>query len=131
MNKKIDGLLTSLLINSDNKNKLNSIVSDLEKEIYEIEKVKNNAYKERNELVSLISKLFPSYIASHPEDDLEWEEDWRNIVFIDLPTGQASWHIHDSDFGIFKHLPIGKNCWDGHTTDDKYKRIRRFKPWIK
>ena len=37
------------------------------------------------------------------------------VVYIELPTGQVSWH-----------MPEHKLPWDGHTTEDKYARIREF-----
>jgi hypothetical protein len=42
------------------------------------------------------------------------EPEWP-VVFIELPTGQVSWHI--PQHGI---------PWDGHTTEEKFERIRRF-----
>jgi hypothetical protein len=37
------------------------------------------------------------------------------VAFIELPTGQCSWH-----------LPEFPDEWDGHTTEEKHERIRRF-----
>lgn len=42
------------------------------------------------------------------------EAEWP-VAFIELPTGQVSWH-----------LPQHPVAWDGHTTEEKYQRIRRF-----
>jgi len=54
------------------------------------------------------------------DDGVEWN--W--IVFIDLPAGQATWHIHDDELPRFSHLPrsTGRE-WDGHTTAKKYDRV--------
>lgn len=83
---------------------------------------KDGAYAERNKLVAALSKLFPASLERH--DGVEWEDDWRWVVFIDLPTGQASWHIHDSELPQFAHLPrqAGRR-WDGHTNEQKYARL--------
>lgn len=43
-------------------------------------------------------------------DEPEWP-----VVFIELPTGQVSWHVPQHD------VP-----WDGHTTEEKYQRIKEF-----
>jgi len=43
-------------------------------------------------------------------DQPEWP-----VVFIELPTGQVSWHIAQH----------GRE-WDGHTTEEKYSRIRKL-----
>jgi hypothetical protein len=36
---------------------------------------------------------------------------------------QISWHIHKSELPMFKHLKRSKDKWDGHTTEEKYKRL--------
>lgn len=100
-------------------------------------KEKNNAYWERNQLVSVLSKFFPSYLTKHSELDKDWESDWRTIVVINIPIKteatfnkgqivikQVTWHIHDSEVGLFDHLQYQENKWDGHTTEEKYKRLR-------
>lgn len=84
---------------------------------------KDSAYRERNMLVCALTKLFPAYLARHDESDESWERDWMWIVYIDLPTGQVSWHIHDSEFTKFSHLEIKENNWDGHNTERKYQRL--------
>lgn len=38
------------------------------------------------------------------------------VVYIDLPTGQVSWHI-----------TAYAGEWDGHTTEQKYERCRAFR----
>lgn len=94
------------------------------KESYALgEESKNGAYKERDMLVCALSKLFPAHLARHSEEDKEWEDDWRWIVYIELPTGQVSWHIHDSEREMFNHLEVGENKWDGHNTERKYERL--------
>lgn len=37
------------------------------------------------------------------------------VVYIELPTGQVSWHV-----------PEYARPWDGHSTEEKYKRINEF-----
>lgn len=86
---------------------------------------KDGAYLERNQLVALLSKVFP---AGKKQTAIEgWSEDWHGCVYIDLPTGQASWHYHDSQAYLFDHLPEYQGVWDGHTTDEKYERIAAIK----
>lgn len=85
-------------------------------------------YHERNQLVACLSKLFPAHLSRHPDSDSSWEDDWRWIVCIhppgDLNTPkQMSWHIHDSEKDLFKHLALEANDWDGHTTEEKYQRL--------
>lgn len=85
---------------------------------------KDGAYKERDMLVCALSKIFPSYLARHSDEDKEWENEWRWIVYITLPTGQVSWHIHDSEREMFNHLEVKENNWDGHNTQRKYERLQ-------
>lgn len=85
---------------------------------------KNRAYKERNALVAALSRIFESHLCKHDENDTTWERDWMNIVCIHAPVvGQLTWHLHDSDLPLFKHLQEGPNHWDGHTTEEKYLRL--------
>lgn len=86
----------------------------------------NDVYKERDMCVALIARLalalgYDAGIGRHVGE--EWEDDWRNIIFIDLPSGQVSWHIHDSELEWFQFLPEYKGSWDGHTTEQKYQRV--------
>ena len=88
---------------------------------------KDLAYWERNQLVCYLSKLFPAWLEKHPEDP-NWEKDWRNIVFIQLPEDLASWHIHDSELKYFDHLKFREgNSWNGHTLEEKYDLLRKRK----
>lgn len=91
-----------------------------------LEEQKNGAYSERNKLVAALSKFFPASIEKHVGEN--WDDDWRNVIFIDLPTGQASWHIHDSELFMFTHLKSSGRTWDGHSTDEKYHRLAALAP---
>lgn len=98
------------------------LIDSLEKTIKE----KNNAYSERNRLVALISKIFPSFLGKHGEDP-SWDKEWMNIIYVNMPTGQCSWHIHDSELYLFSHLNFDSSIeWDGHSTEEKYERIQNF-----
>ena len=81
---------------------------------------------ERDQVVAALSKCFPAYLTKHP-DDPTWDKDWMNIVVIDLPTGQASWHFQDCETYLFTHLRYQENHWDGHTTAAKYERLQNLK----
>lgn len=76
-------------------------------------------YNERDRLVALISSIYPSYIAI----DESAEDGFKNVVYIDSPKGQLSWHIADKEVELFSHLSVKDNNWDGHTTEEKYERI--------
>ncbi len=103
---------------------------DLKDQIKKLKSEKDGAYSERNKLVSLISKIFPSSLGRHEDSDTSWNDDWRWIVYVNIPTGQCSWHIHDDDLPMFSHLKRENVKWDGHTTEEKYDRISRFKELV-
>lgn len=90
----------------------------------ELEKMrarKDAAYEERNKVVAALAKLFPSGTAR--TNIPGWSDDWHGCVYIDLPTGQVSWHFHDSQAHLFADLPPYQGVWDGHDTDEKYRRL--------
>lgn len=85
---------------------------------------KDAAYEERNRVVAALASVFPAGIARTAIEG--WSEDWHGCVYIDLPTGQASWHYHDSHAHLFAHLPPYAGIWDGHTTAEKYERLAKL-----
>lgn len=82
---------------------------------------KDAAYTERNQVVAALSKCFPAGVAKTAIDG--WSDDWHGCVYVDLPTGQVSWHFHDSQAHLFAHLPPYAGAWDGHDTAEKYRRL--------
>ena len=99
--------------------------------IKELEEEKDAIYAERDQLVAVLTKLAPlgkAWLSQHPEGDQGWDDEWRTIVFIEFPTGQTSWHIHDSEVSWFSHLPMKPNTWDGHTTEEKHRRLQALEP---
>lgn len=113
----------------------------------EMVEAKDNAYHERNLLVQALTRIYPAYLACHDENDESWEKDWMWIVYINIPVRtkvvsgdqhnhvpesrwfetkewQVSWHIHDKEKELFDHLEVRDNNWDGHSTDEKYERLK-------
>lgn len=82
---------------------------------------RDQAYRERNHLVAALARLFPSGI--RPTDIPGWDPAWNNCVYIDLPTGQISYHYHDDEAELFKDLPRYTKPFDGHAKDDVHKRL--------
>lgn len=95
----------------------------LGQEVGRLREAKDGAYEERNRVVALLASVFPSGVRKTAIPG--WEPEWHDCVYIDLPTGQASWHYHDSQAHLFAHLPPYRGEWDGHTTDVKYERVAR------
>lgn len=85
----------------------------------------NGAYSERNQLVALLARLYPSGVAHTPIEG--WDPAWLGCVYIDLPNGQASWHFHESEAHLFAGLPAYDKPYDGHTTPQKYQRIAELR----
>jgi len=105
------------------------------RKVSEVNSGQDQAYKERDMCVALIARMalalgYRVWLAQHP--DADWEDDWRTIVYIDLPTGQVSWHIHDSEREWFlRDLHYNSNpdlIWDGHDTAEKYRRVLEYSP---
>ena len=90
-------------------------------------RLSDEAYTERNKLVAALAHMFPSGLKR--TDIPGWEPEWHGCVYIDLPTGQVSWHYHDDDAGLFVGLPQYAGEWDGHDTEEKYRRLAALKGW--
>jgi hypothetical protein len=57
-----------------------------------------------------ISNGLEAGISYDPYEMVDWP-----VVFIELPTGQVSWHV-----------PAHIHAYDGHTTEEKYERIHSY-----
>lgn len=94
---------------------------------------KRAAYEERNRVVAAFAWMAvqAGWKAGISKTSIEgWSDDWHGCVYIDLPTGQVSWHFHDSHAPIFAGLPAYDGRWDGHETPEKYARVSRLGPHI-
>jgi len=101
-------------------------LEDARDEVARLKERKDGAYLERNQVVATLAKCFPSGIARTAIDG--WDEEWHGCVYIDLPTGQVSWHYHDSHAHLFAGLPPYNRAWDGHSTEEKYQRLAALTP---
>ena len=81
----------------------------------------DEVYAERNQLVAALTKHFPSHYAIDETVDPEW----RYVICVHLPTGQATWHIREDEYGWFAHLEdfARPQHWDEHDTAEKYRRL--------
>lgn len=82
----------------------------------------DKVYDERNHLVALLARMYPSGLRRTAIEN--WDPEWHNCVYIEFPWGQASWHFHDRDAHLFQGLTEYHRQWDGHTTEQKYEAIR-------
>lgn len=87
------------------------------------------AYRERNMCVAALAHMAIAHGwraglgRHHPDPDPTWEPEWFTVLYIDLPTGQVSWHLHDQEVPLFARLPPYDPSWDGHSTPEKYDRL--------
>lgn len=97
-------------------------------------------YRERTFVVAALAHTMWHYMADlgHAPGEAvwlarhvgPWEEEWRWIVCIDLDQiGVVTWHIHDSELPLFRFLnqrTAPGYEYDGHSTDEKYRRIYEY-----
>ncbi|MFE3206307.1 hypothetical protein [Embleya sp. NPDC059237] len=87
-----------------------------------------SVYRERAELIADLAARWPSVLVTSAPDLPEYA-----IVHIHPPTGPMSWHIHPDDVPLFDHVRrVGADHpraqWDGHSTGEKYDRLRALRP---
>lgn len=87
----------------------------------------DDVYRERAVLVANLATRYPSHIGFTDQGEPMWA-----VVIIETPTGQMSWHIAPGDRELFRHvrdtLPDDAP-WDGHSTPEKYERLRQLTIW--
>ena len=84
----------------------------------------NAVYRERAELIAVLSALYESVIVKGADPEAV---DWP-VIYINAPTGQLSWHLNPSDLELFSHVdvvtaPDGPK-WDGHDNAEKSQRLQ-------
>jgi hypothetical protein len=84
-------------------------------------------YHDRNLLALLCARLaeqlqFDVFLSDDPEEE---DGKWY-IIFIELPTGQVSYHV-PGELVYGQNWPDGKSSeWDKHSTPDKHIRIVKY-----
>lgn len=73
----------------------------------------NAVYSERMMVVRMLAVMSGCKYGIGKDDNTEWEDAWRNVVYIDLPQGQVSWHIAAADMHLFADFPPYEGKWDG------------------
>lgn len=113
----------------DSKEQFMSLVEDT---FREYEQKLNAVYRERDLVLAMVAHIakdagYTVGLRLHEDDSKQqWEDEWRNVLFIELPTGQCSWHMHASELEYFKHLGYYPKSWDKHSTEEKYERVKKF-----
>jgi len=81
------------------------------------------AYFDRNQAVMALARLalmngYDVGIQTDPD-----EPGWP-VLLIDLPTGQVSWHLPETE--LCGEWPDYTKPWDGHDSELKRRRMDRF-----
>jgi hypothetical protein len=79
-------------------------------------------YRERAQLVALLAAVYPSHIGYTDPNEPDWA-----VAIVETPAGQLSRHISRDDMDLFEHVLISTSedrPWDGHSTEQKYQRVR-------
>lgn len=102
-------------------------VDELLAEVARTEAERDGAYRERAHLVALLAAMTDGAVIA-PAPDVD-EPGWQ-IAYLTIGGRQASWHISPRDADLVACVPhVSADHpaaqWDGHTTDDKYDRIRQ------
>ena len=81
----------------------------------------DDAYFDRNQSVMALAKMarYIGHTVGVNRADPEWP-----ILFIDLPTGQVSWHIKASE--LKGEWPEYEGTWDGHDLATKRARVATY-----
>ena len=90
-----------------------------------IESTSDEAYLDRNLCVQALAKMAQKLgFNTGIKEDPEWP-----VLYIDLPTGQVSWHIREKELLI--DLPEYNGKWDGHDLQEKRRRLIDFTETLK
>lgn len=107
-------------------------VADVRTAMLRAEEERDGAYRERTHLLAWLATLHAPHAVLAPALDIDDEDGWH-LLFLNVAGRQLSWHISPRDMDLLKHVErvdVGdpRAQWDGHTTAEKYQRIRTL-PW--
>ena len=83
----------------------------------------DEAYFDRNQAAMLVAKLAQKAgmnvgVGIDPDEPL-----WP-VLYVDLPTGQVSWHMPQNELSVV--FPLYEGKWDGSSVEEKRTRIAEF-----
>lgn len=84
----------------------------------------SEAYADRNGLVVAFARACAELghrVGILDDHDPKWP-----IVYVDLPTGQVSWHVTPEDADRIRDLETYKGSWDQHDLDKNRLRLNRY-----
>lgn len=94
--------------------RLKTAVNTMESEL-------RNVYRERAHLVGFLTTLFPSHFGHTDPSTPDY-----GVATVDTPAGQMAWHIHNDDADVIPAQATNTDviAYDGHSTEEKYARLR-------
>ena len=82
-------------------------------------------YAERDLLVSVLARLWPSHVMSHTKAPDAPSR--KRVICIHSPAGKLAWTIPTDLEPIYQRMATcGENDWDGCTIAEKRSRLRAF-----
>ena len=83
-------------------------------------------YRERAHLVALLASTWQSALHIDPTSP----PPAAAVLYLNTPCGQLSWHVVADDLDLLAHVERAElhqtQLWDGHTTEEKFRRIREL-----
>jgi hypothetical protein len=111
-------------MNSTDQEKLIGTISALKAENAELRKQKDTAYAFRQRLAAILATGFPSVKFKTTDTDFG---KWSTCLYIQLPTGQISFHYHDDDAEWLDGIATAEqNPWDGSSAETHLERLERL-----
>jgi len=117
--------------NDGNEEALHEIALDLQVEVQRLRAELEQAHAERSAAYRECAYLLADFAARHQAHLAYSDPDvptWP-VLMVEPDAGQMCWHINPDDLDLFDHVSwadpfaIG---WDGHTTEEKYQRLRQL-----
>ncbi len=84
-------------------------------------------YEERAQVVLALARAAKA-LGLHTGFATDPEEPLWPVLFVDLPTGQVSWHFTMEQRGEAADIGDYEGIWDGHSTPEKYARLAAWRP---
>ena len=104
-------------------------ITRLQREVQELIEAREGVYEERNQLALLCADLahqLDMKVWTKPDKEASASYEWW-VVYIQLPTGQVSWHVRDEEEIRAGVLPRDFQLpWDGHSSQVKRERIWEY-----
>lgn len=83
-------------------------------------------FMQRDELLSLLSKLYPAHLMDRSPDDKS-PAGWPKLLCIHSPKGPLLYHLDPKNLDMFGHLSTVSYHWDGKPWQERSARIKAWR----